>query len=251
MELEVSGLRRDPVVGGPYASISPVLPVLPTLAIVVPALNEEGALRRHLPAALAVADEVIVSDGGSTDGTRELARELGARVVVGPPGRGGQLNRGAAAASADILLFLHADTTLPVQGVEQVRAAVTQGAPGGAFLLRFDVDRPLQRLGERLINWRTRRLRVPLGDQAQFVTRETFDRLGGFPDWPILEDLDFILRLRRLAGFQVIAAPVTTGARRFVEQGAVRTVATNWLIWLLFFCGVSPRRLARLYRQIR
>ena len=221
------------------------------LAIVVPTLNEEDTLRRYLPAALAVADELIVSDGGSDDGTVALARELGARVVTGPPGRGGQLNRGAAAATADVLLFLHADTTLPEKGVERLREAVARGAPGGAFYLRFDVDRPMQRLGAWLINWRTRRLRVPLGDQAQFATRETFESLRGFRDWPILEDLDFALRLRRLQGFTLIEEPVTTGARRFVEQGAVRTVATNWLIWLLFLCGVSPHRLARLYRQIR
>ena len=221
------------------------------LAIVVPTLNEEDTLRRYLPAALAVADELIVSDGGSDDGTVAVARELGARVVTGPPGRGGQLNRGAAAATADVLLFLHADTTLPEKGVERLREAVASGAPGGAFFLRFDVDRPMQRLGARLINWRTRRLRVPLGDQAQVATRETFENLGGFRDWPILEDLDFALRLRRLAGFTLIQEPVTTGARRFVEQGAVRTVATNWLIWILFLCGVSPHRLARLYRQIR
>jgi rSAM/selenodomain-associated transferase 2 len=224
------------------------------LAIVVPTLDEEEGVRRYLPAALAAADEVIVSDGGSRDGTVEAARRLGARVVSGPPGRGGQLNRGAAAAmaaDADILLFLHADTTLPPDGVSKIREAVARGAPGGAFLLRFDVDRPMQRLGERLINWRTRRFRVPLGDQAHFATRETFERLGGYRDWPILEDLDFVLRLRRLPGMALIASPVTTGARRFVEQGAVRTVAINWLIWLLFLCGVSPHRLARLYRQIR
>lgn len=221
------------------------------LAIVVPTLNEEDTLRRYLPAALALADELIVSDGGSDDGTVAVARELGARVVTGPPGRGGQLNRGAAAATADVLLFLHADTTLPEKGVERLREAVASGASGGAFFLRFDVDRPMQRLGSRLINWRTRRLRVPLGDQAQFATRETFESLRGFRDWPILEDLDFALRLRRLPGFTLIEEPVTTGARRFVEQGAVRTVATNWLIWILFLCGVSPHRLARLYRQIR
>jgi rSAM/selenodomain-associated transferase 2 len=223
------------------------------LAIVVPTLNEEASVRRHLPAALAAADEVIVSDGGSRDGTVAAARELGARVVVGEPGRGGQLNRGAAAAiaTADILLFLHADTTLPPGGAAAVRAAAAGGAPGGAFFVRFDVDRPMQRLGSWLINRRTRWLRVPLGDQAQFATRETFERLGGFRDWPILEDLDFVLRLRRLPGFTLIEQPVTTGARRFVEQGAARTVAINWLIWLLFFCGVSPNRLARLYRQIR
>lgn len=224
---------------------------IPRLAIVVPSLNEEGALRRNLPAALAAADEVVVSDGGSTDGSLEVARELGARVVCGPSGRGGQLNRGAAAAEADILLFLHADTTLPPGAAEAVREAVGNGAAGGAFLVRFDVDRPLQRLGARLINLRTRLVRLPLGDQAQFATRRELERLGGYRDWPILEDLDFALRLRRTGRMAVLDGPVTTAARRFLEQGTVRTVATNWLIWILFLLGVSPHRLARLYRHIR
>jgi uncharacterized protein len=222
------------------------------LAIVVPTLDEEDALGRNLPAALAAADEVVVSDGGSGDGTVEVARRLGARVVAGPPGRGGQLNRGAAAvAAADVLLFLHADTTLPARGAEAVREAVARGADGGGFLMRFDVDRPAQRLGAWLINRRTRMLRLPLGDQAQFVTPQAFARLGGFRDWPILEDLDFAIRLRRLGRMRLIEEPVTTGARRFLELGAPRTVATNWLIWMLFFLGVSPHRLARLYRHIR
>ncbi|HEX4964956.1 MAG TPA: TIGR04283 family arsenosugar biosynthesis glycosyltransferase [Thermoanaerobaculia bacterium] len=224
------------------------------LAIVVPTFDEEGTLRRLLPAALAVADEVIVSDGGSRDATVEVARSLGATVITGPPGRGMQLNRGARAAletGADILLFLHADTTLPAGGAEAVREAAARGAPGGAFLLRFSAEHPMQRLGSWLVSQRTRWLRVPLGDQAQWATRQAFGRLGGFPDWPILEDVDFIRRLRRLPGFTLIAEPVTTGARRFRELGAVRTVAINWLIWLLFLCGVSPHRLARLYRQVR
>lgn len=221
------------------------------LAIVVPTLNEEPALRRHLPAALAAGDEVIVSDGGSTDGTLAVARELGARIVTGPPGRGGQLTRGAQATDAPLLLFLHADTRLPEDGVERIRDAVAAGAVGGGFLVRFDVERSTLRLGERLINARTRLTRWPLGDQAQFATREAFRALGGFRDWPILEDLDFAIRLRRHGRTALIPTPVTTAARRFVEQGVVRTVATNWLIWLLFLCGVSPHRLARLYRQIR
>ncbi len=222
------------------------------LAIVVPTLNEADTLGRNLPAALAVAEEVVVSDGGSDDGTVEVARRLGARVVSGPPGRGGQLNRGAAAtAAADVLIFLHADTTLPPGGAEAVREAVARGANGGAFRVRFDVNRPTQRLGAWLINQRTRALNLPLGDQAQFATNEVFKRLGGFRDWPILEDLDFAIRLRRLGGMALIEEPVTTGARRFLEQGAPRTVAINWLIWILYFLGVPPRRLARFYRHIR
>lgn len=216
----------------------------------VPTLNEEDTLRRNLPAALAAADEVVVADGGSMDRTPEVARELGARVVAGPPGRGSQLNQGAAAATADILVFLHADTTLPPGGVAAVRQIVARGAAGGAFLVRFDSGGIL-RLGSWLVNLRTRLTRLPLGDQAQFATRETFDRLGGFKDWPILEDLDFALRLRRTGRLALIEDMVTTGARRFRAQGVLRTVATNWLIWLLFLLGVSPHRLARLYRHIR
>jgi len=221
------------------------------LAIVVPTLNEEAGLRHNLPAALAAADQVVVSDGGSTDGTLAVAGELGARVISGPPGRGGQLTRGAEATDAPLLLFLHADTRLPPDGVPRICEAVTGGAVGGGFLVRFDVGGALLRLGERLINARTRLTRLPLGDQAQFVTRDAFRALGGYRDWPILEDLDFALRLRRLGRTVLIASPVTTAARRFVQQGIARTVTTNWLIWLLFFCGVSPHRLARLYRQIR
>jgi rSAM/selenodomain-associated transferase 2 len=220
------------------------------LAIVVPTLDEEEALRRNLPAALAAADEVVVSDGGSRDGTLEVARALGVPIVCGPAGRGGQLNRGAAATQAELLLFLHADTTLPPDAPRLVREAIAAGAAAGAFRLRFDSDLARMRLGAWLINQRTRLTRLPLGDQAQFVTRRAFARLGGFHDWPILEDIDFMWRLRgeRLA---LIASPVTTSARRFLGRGVVRTVTTNWLIWLLFALGVPPRRLAVLYRKVR
>lgn len=224
------------------------------MGIVVPTLNEEASLARNLPAALAVADLVVVSDGGSGDGTVKVAQGLGARVVGGPPGRGGQLNRGAAAAieaGTELLLFLHADTTLPAGADRALRAAAAAGAWGGAFFLRFDSDRRELRLGQWLINARTRLTRLPLGDQAQFATREAFQRLGGFPDWPLLEDLSFAWRLRRSGKMVLIADRVTTSARRFVERGAVRTVATNWTIWILFLLGVKPQRLARLYRQIR
>ena len=227
------------------------------LCIVVPTLDEESALARNLPAALAMlaaGDLVVVSDGGSADRTAAIAAELGATVVCGPPGRGLQLDRGARAAlaaGADLLVFLHADTTLPPGAAERLRAAVAAGARGGAFLLRFDSDRAKMRLGGRLVNLRTRWTRLPLGDQAQFVTRATYEELGGFRDWPILEDLDFAWRLRRAKAMTILDAQVITSARRFLERGSLRTVSTNWLIWLLFLLGVSPHRLARLYRHAR
>ncbi|HLX07004.1 MAG TPA: TIGR04283 family arsenosugar biosynthesis glycosyltransferase [Thermoanaerobaculia bacterium] len=246
------------------------------VAIVVPTLNEEATIARTLPAAQAAlaplaGDELVVSDGGSVDRTVEVARSLGARVVVGPAGRGGQLNRGAAATTAEILLFLHADTTLPAGALSQIRAAIAGGRGdrgggercravparaarpvlGGAFLLRFDTDRRLLRLGAWLINQRTRATRLPLGDQAHFLTRAAFDELGGYREWPILEDLDLSWRLRRHGRTVILEQRVTTGARRFVELGVVRTVAINWWIWLLFVAGVSPRRLARLYGEVR
>ncbi|HWM89728.1 MAG TPA: TIGR04283 family arsenosugar biosynthesis glycosyltransferase [Thermoanaerobaculia bacterium] len=227
------------------------------LAIVVPTLNEEGTLRHNLPLAMEHADEVVVSDGGSTDRTVEVARALGAHVVSGPACRGGQLNRGATAAmatDADILLFLHADTVLPKGAGKAIREAVAAGSPGGAFLIRFDLDGFVYRLGGRVVNLRTKLAFTPLGDQAQFVTRDGFRELGGFREWPILEDLDFAKRMRRRWGrrrLAVLEDPVVTSSRRFDKQGPARTVALNWLIWLLFALGVSPHRLARLYRHVR
>jgi hypothetical protein len=101
------------------------------------------------------------------------------------------------------------------------------------------------------VNLRTRLAFMPLGDQAQFATRETFRELGGYREWPLLEDLDFAKRMRRRRRLAVLPDPVVTSARRFAQQGPIRTVLTNWLIWLLFLLGVSPHRLARLYRKIR
>lgn len=221
------------------------------LAVLIPTLDEEETLRRNLPAALAAADEVVVSDGGSRDATVRVALELGARVVSGPPGRGPQLNRAAAAAGADVLLVLHADTVLPPGAVEAVREAVAAGAVGGGFLVRFDAAGFVYRLGERVANLRARLTRAPLGDHGQFVSRAAFEALGGFREWPLLEDLDFIRRLRRRGRVAVLPLRVTTSARRFEAGGPLRTVLGNWLIWVLYAVGVSPHRLARWYGNVR
>ena len=224
------------------------------LAVVVPTLNEEACLERAISTASGLGDLVVITDGGSTDRTCEIARAGGTEVVEGSPGRGVQINRGVARAfdlGADSALVLHADTTLAADCRQQIARALEAGAVGGGFRVRFDQPSAWMRLGARIVNARTRLLRAPLGDQGQFFTAAAFRQLAGYPDWPILEDLRFIRRLRRLGRIDVLAGPVTTAARRFERRGIARTIATNWLIFALYFLGVKPERLARLYRHVR
>lgn len=233
------------------ASAAPMVGPRARVSIVIPALDEARAIGAALASALPQADEVVVSDGGSQDSTVAIALQAGARVVSGPRGRGLQLNRGAAAATGDILLFLHADTALPAGGVELVRQAIAAGAVGGAFEIRFDGRGWVYRLGERIASLRSRWSRLALGDQAQFVRRESFAQLDGFRDWPLLEDLDFLLRLRASGSIAILRPPVVTSARRFAARGPLRTVLGNWWIWTRFVHGVPPERLASDYRDVR
>lgn len=221
------------------------------MAVVVPTVNEEATLPGCLDSLPRGLAEIVVSDGGSTDGTVEIACRRGARVVSGAAGRGAQLNRGARACSAPGILFLHADTRLPPDAARQVARALADGAIGGGFRVRFDDPRWRYRLGAGWVNVRTRLFRAPLGDQAQFVRRAAFEELGGFRDWPLLEDLDLIRRLHRRGRLEILRGPAITSARRYVRQGALRTVATNWLIWMLYLLGVPPARLSRLYQTVR
>lgn len=222
-----------------------------SVAVIIPTLDEAETLQRILPELVTAADEVIVSDGGSRDGTVRSAVELGVVVVQGKAGRGPQLNRGAHTSTSEVLLFLHADTTLPTGAIEKVRRAVEEGFVGGGFAARFDDPRWQYRFGSAFVSLRTRISRAPLGDQAQFAARSVFEELGGFRDWPILEDLDFIRRLRHRGRVAILPDQVVTSARRYVEGGIIHTLLTNWLIWVLFLVGVSPHRLAQLYKQVR
>lgn len=226
----------------------------PRLVAVVPTLDEASSFDRCLESAQRECDAVVVTDGGSRDGTAERARALGARVVVGSAGRGGQLHRGALEAmrlGADVLVFLHADTVLAPGAGDAVRRAVADQVEGGAFHVLWRGRRRRHRLAERLVRLRTALTGCPLGDQAQWLRADVYRALGGFRDWPILEDLDLARRLKRRGATAVLEPPVTTSARRYEAQGVVRTVALNWLIWALFLAGVSPRRLARWYRRVR
>lgn len=221
------------------------------VAVVIPTLNEQAALERRLPAVLGAADEVVVSDGGSTDHTVDVARHHGVTVVNGKPGRGPQLNRGARTAEGTALVFLHADTDLPQAAIPEVRHALEEGAVGGGFLVRFASRRPIFRLVSEVVNLRTRLSRSPLGDQAQFATRAAFEAVGGYPEWPILEDLAFIRQLKKHGRIAVLDSEVSTSVRRFEQGGILQSIARNWLIFGCYFAGVSPFRLAKLYRHTR
>jgi rSAM/selenodomain-associated transferase 2 len=253
------GAGRAPRSGSEGQAIHPsTIPISPTveLSIIVPTLDEERAIGPTLEHLIGLKDDgcvadVVVSDGGSRDRTGEIARRFPVSWVEGAPGRGGQLNRGAAAARGEVLLFVHADTRLPVGATGLVARAIADGADGGGFEVRFVGGAPLMALGSRLASLRTRWTRLPLGDQAQFVRHDTFDRLGGYREWPILEDLDLMRRLKRLGRVTVLPAAVATSDRRFAQRGVARTLGVNYTIWALYALGVSPTRLARLYRQVR
>jgi rSAM/selenodomain-associated transferase 2 len=219
------------------------------LSVIMPTLNEAEAVENAITSA-AGADEVIVVDGGSIDGTRGIAAALGARVVTSLPGRGRQLACGAAIASGDVLLFLHADTTLPAGFRSQIEHTLRR-AGWGRFDVRFDRGGPLLRLIAWLISVRSRLSRVATGDQAIFVSRAIFAEAGGIRELELFDDIDLCRRLKRRAAMGVPADPVVTSARRWRQRGVWRTTFLMWALKTLYLLGVPADRLARFYRHIR
>jgi rSAM/selenodomain-associated transferase 2 len=219
------------------------------LSIVIPTLNEAAGIEESLCALAplrARGSEIIVVDGGSSDRTAELARPLADRVIVAPRGRAVQMNAGAAAATGDILLFLHADTRLPETADALIRDALTGSSRlWGRFDVRFsDGALPLVALS---MNLRSRLTGIATGDQAMFATREAFARAGGFPEIALMEDIAFSACLKHLSRPACISPCVTTSPRRWQAHGTVRTVLTMWRLRLAFFLGADPARLARAY----
>ncbi len=198
--------------------------------------------------------EVIVSDGGSTDGTRAIAERLGARVMGCPPGRGAQMDAGAAEARGEVFLFLHADTRLPENWDRAVRDALRDGKTvAGAFRLRIDSKGGRFRLIERAAALRCRALGLIYGDQALFVRKESFLRAGGFMSLPLMEDIDCVKRLRRLGKVVLLKESVLTSPRRWRRAGTIRNTLRNALVLSLYFLGASPIKLYSLYygRQMK
>ena len=216
----------------------------------IPALNEA----EHIAATLAsvarqTGAEVIVVDGGSTDGTAEIARDAlaSSAVVTAERGRARQMNAGAAHATGGVLVFLHADTQLPDGALRMIREALRDAAcAGGCFRTTFD---DTQSVWMRL--WQARMWmgwhRFAFGDRALFVRRTVFEAVGGFPDQPIFEDLDLVRAVRRHGHFRFLDAAVVTSARRYRRHGALRQQLRNVGLWLGWNAGVSPARLKRFY----
>jgi hypothetical protein len=219
------------------------------ISFIVPTFNEA----RNLPGLLALLGtfrdaEVIVADGGSTDDTVDLARAGGARVVLGATGRAAQLNAGAAAATGETLIFLHADTRLTPDGDVAVRRALADPrTAGGCFTAQIDSSAVGMRLIAFGINLRTRLFRLPYGDQALFVRRSVFEAMGGYTRLVIMEDVDFVKRLRRHGRLAVLTARAITSDRRWVANGVLRTTLVNYTAATLYALGVSPERIRRFY----
>lgn len=216
-----------------------------SISVVIPALDEAGCVGRAVASARE-ADEVLVVDGGSRDATRAEAEAAGACVLETPACRGLQLDRGARAARGDWLVFLHADTRLEAGWAAALRALPAH-VPGGAFRLKVDSERFAFRLIEVGVAARTRWLRLPYGDQAQFARRWAYERVGGVPPWPLLEDVCFVRRLARLGPLARLPQSACTSPRRWDRRGLWRATFENWWVVVQFAAGCSPERLALAY----
>ena len=221
------------------------------LSVIIPALNEEA----QLPATLASLSgvprvEIIVVDGGSSDATLDVARDAGVRTLAAHPPRAIQMNAGAGLTAGDTLLFLHADTRLPRDVVQQVRQTLASArVAAGAFHLAIDGNGIGLRAIERVANWRSRLLQMPYGDQTLFMRRDLFWELGGFPPIPIMEDFELVRRLKRRGRIALAPGRARTSNRRWLRLGAVKTWLINQAIIAGYYAGVPPKRLAVWYRE--
>jgi rSAM/selenodomain-associated transferase 2 len=224
----------------------------PPLSIVIPVLNEAArlpALLASLQPLRARGVEVVVADGGSHDGSDTLARALADTLVAAPRGRARQMNAGAAAAHGTQLLFLHADTTLPPQADALVAAALQGGARWGRFDVRIDGRSAWLPVVGAFMNRRSRWTGIATGDQAIFLERSLFEQLGGFPDQPLMEDVELCRRLRQQGLHPAcLRTPVRTSGRRWDERGALRTIGLMWALRWRYWRGESAQSLWEAYR---
>jgi rSAM/selenodomain-associated transferase 2 len=224
------------------------------LLIIVPALNEAdtiGALLTDLAPFRTAGAEVILVDGGSSDGTPERAAADVDRILPAQKGRAAQMNAGARVAVGDLLWFLHADTRVPADAAAALQDAWAGGARWGRFDVRLSGRHALLRLVERGMNIRSRLTGIATGDQGIFVTRAAFEQVGGFPPLVLMEDIALSGALRRLARPACLRVRLITSSRRWEEGGVLRTILLMWRLRLAYFLGADPARLARRYHRRR
>jgi rSAM/selenodomain-associated transferase 2 len=232
-----------------------------TIAVVVPLFNEA----ERVPGLLKMldglnVDEVVLVDGGSQDGTLELLdhslhpslQQSGFRWLQSKKGRAVQMNAGASICQSEIVLFLHADTEIDAAAIAATRDAMADSEVlGGRFDLKLSGRHPMLRLIEQMINLRSRFTKISSGDQTMFVRRDVFERLGGFPNQPLMEDIEFSKRLKQKGRVACLRDRVTTSSRRWEKFGMFKTILLMWKLRLLYWAGVSPERLIKVYRDAR
>ena len=222
------------------------------LSVVIPALNEAAGMAAALQALaplVARGIQVIVADGGSTDGTATRALAAGTQVVHAPRGRALQMNAGAQQASGDLLLFLHADTRLPPDADRLIAQALAAGKQiWGRFDVRIEGQPRMLRVIAAFMNRRSRWTGIATGDQALFMTRAAFDAVGGFPAQPLMEDIEMSARLLKLSRPACLRARAVTSGRRWETRGVWRTVLLMWRLRLAYWRGAAPERLAEWYQ---
>jgi rSAM/selenodomain-associated transferase 2 len=228
------------------------------ISVIIPTLNESSTIARTLTHTVALGfDEIVVSDGGSTDTTLQMVQACCARVptvrlITATTGRARQLNEGVKACRSDIVLFLHADTELPPTAKTVVESTLKNPYyVGGRFDVRFDRPSRWGAVISWFMNRRSRLTGIATGDQAIFVRRQIFEQIGGFPDIPLMEDIEFSRRLKRQGPTAALIDCVTTSFRRWEKNGPLRTILLMWTLRFLYWLGVSPIRLNQWYRTVR
>ncbi|MCB9357686.1 MAG: TIGR04283 family arsenosugar biosynthesis glycosyltransferase [Calditrichaeota bacterium] len=238
----------------PARNTSLARPFQDSLSVIIPTLNEAVRLPRLLEILNLVEPrpELIVVDGGSGDGTVDFARPWADHVIATEPGRGKQLNAGARLATGEILWFLHADSEPPANGAAQILELLHNRPElvGGAFRLKFDRATPALRAIAFGANLRSRLFKMPWGDQGLFVRKSVFLELGGFPDWPIMEDFAFQHKLSKRGKTFLLKDTLTTSARRYEKLGAMKAMAMNLNTLWWHFRGKSPEQLQAKFRPL-
>ena len=223
------------------------------ISIIIPTLNEAATITHTLTALQPMREhghQVLLVDGGSVDNTIALAEPLVDRVLRSSAGRAPQMNAGAAVANGDLLWFVHADTLMPTDTDVLLQNALDKSAKEwGRFDIRLSGNALSLRIIERMMNWRSRLSGIATGDQGIFIYRDTFERIGGFSDMPLMEDIDISRRLKRASGMPLcLSHKLTTSSRRWEKHGVLPTIVLMWRLRLAYWLGASPTDLARQYR---